>query len=62
MIKDTVITEHTVIYTYRRPSWFRRLCKKLNAHPIEVLILLVASGYVGVLIAQCVRHAAFGVW
>lgn len=47
---------------YRRPSLWRRLCRRLDCHPVMMALLLVCMGYVGVLLAMVVRHMATGVW
>ena len=30
---------------YRRPSWWRRLCARLDAHPIEITLVLGVWSY-----------------
>lgn len=47
---------------YRRASMIERLCRFLDCHPLTLAVLVVCCGYVGILMAWCVRHAATGVW
>jgi hypothetical protein len=48
--------------TYRRLSPFERLCRWLDCSALELWVLAICGGYVGILVAWCVRHAATGVW
>jgi hypothetical protein len=47
---------------FRRPSWWRRICHQLDAHPVLIIVTLVSSSYVGILAAQCIRHYVTGAW
>jgi hypothetical protein len=46
----------------RNESLWRRACRELDCHPVMLGILLVCMGYVAILVAWCVRHAATGAW
>ena len=47
---------------YKRLTPFERLCARLDCSALELWALAIAGGYVGILVAWCVRHAASGAW
>jgi hypothetical protein len=47
---------------YRRPSLWRRACRRLDCTDLELAVLAFGNGYVGILIAWCARHMATGAW
>ena len=47
---------------YKRPGIIARLSARLDCSPAMVWLMAVLMGYVGILVAWCVRHAVAGAW